>query len=102
MIISESLRTATQFYSFRFAHELFLNKTVAKRFNTHLDRVVTLCPHRAKKRFSSEYRSHLALQHYRGGCPVPRVASLSQRRLVSHTLTYNTNVLSRDSVFLAF
>ncbi len=52
----------------------------------HPDLMVTLCPHRAKKLHPSR-ASHLALQHCRGGCPVPRAASLSQRRFVPHTLT---------------
>ena len=67
----------------------------------HPDLMVTLCPHRAKKLHPSR-ASHLALQHYRGGCPVPRVASLSQRQFVQHTLTYRTNLLPHGSVFLAF
>jgi len=67
----------------------------------HPDLMVTLCPHRAKKLHPSR-ASHLALQHYRGGCPVPRVASLSQRQFVQHTLTHHTNLLPHGSVFLAF
>ena len=63
--------------------------------------MATLCPHRAKKLHPSR-ASHLALQHYRGGCPVPRVASLSQRQFVQHTLTHRTNLLPHGSVFLAF
>jgi hypothetical protein len=43
----------------------------------YLDCSVTLCPSRAKK--IEHYLSctiHLALQHYRGGHPVPRAVSL--------------------------
>jgi|688.fasta_scaffold34136_7 hypothetical protein len=67
----------------------------------HPDLMVTLCPHRAKKLHPSR-ASHLALQHYRGGCPVPRVASLLQRQFAQHTLTHRTNLLPHGSVFLAF
>jgi hypothetical protein len=66
------------------SHLLFSSR--AKRSSIHPDPMVTLCPDRAKKLHPSR-ASHLALQHCRGGCPVPRAASLSQRRFVSHTLT---------------
>jgi hypothetical protein len=63
--------------------------------------MVTLCPDRAKKLHPSR-ASHLALQHYRGGCPIPRVASLSQRQSAQHTLTYCANLQDHSCVFLAF
>jgi len=44
----------------------------------------------------------LALEHYRGGCPVPRAQFLSQRQSAQHTLTYYTDLLPHGSVFLAF
>ena len=81
------------------SHKLFSSR--AKRLSIHPDPMVTLCPHRAKKLHPSR-ASHLALTHYRGGCPVPRVLSLSQRQLIQYTLTYCTNLWNRFHVFLAF
>jgi hypothetical protein len=56
-------------------------------FKYYLDIMVTLCPHRAKFLALSEYASHTALEHYSGGCPVPRAPSLSQRQAYTNTLS---------------
>jgi len=53
----------------------------AKHLRYYLDCSVTLCPDRAKKWTLSElHLCHLALEHCRGGRPVPRAQSLLRRR----------------------
>lgn len=65
---SESVKTcyASLLFSLRSTTEFFF-----RRFNVHLDPMVTLCPHRAKNCFIWVGKSHSIGVFVRGGCPVP-------------------------------